>query len=386
MLSPNNYNHYNDQKCNSGNDSNTIDYFEYKRRKRIRKAYLKRQRQLAFRRFVLFCTCLVVFFIAFVNISYKYFYLPIVNSGYEIKVDNNFFNSTEAMLTTNSFFGHKHLLTGSVNPDSYLMASMPLGRELNGLKAQLLPLAYSNKNYRVGLFIWDAQTHNYVSMRGNEAFKTASIIKIPVLIELFRHIDKGLTSISKEVPFKGYQLAAGSGSLQYQPVGNTYSLDYLAKIMIQHSDNTATNILLDEVGGSEALNDVMDQWGIQNGHMENWLPDLTGTNYMSPKDYATMLYNIGNTSFLSESSRDKSIDYMSNIKHRNFIKDGIPAGSSIAHKTGDIGEMVGDAGIVTLPCGKKYIIVAMVERPWNSYRAKEIIKEASRITFNYFTR
>lgn len=385
MVSPNHSNQINKESLSSQYNSNTIDYFEYKKRKRVRKAFLKRQRQLAFRRFILFCTSVIVFFVAFVHISYKYVYLPIINSKYNIEVDKNFFNSTEAMLTTNSFMGRKFFNDVSVNPDSYSMAKIPLGQEIIGLKAKLMPLAYTNRNYRVGLFIWDAQTRNYVSIRGNEAFKTASVIKIPILIELFRQIDQGLNVINKEVPFNMYQMAEGSGSLQYQPVGNLHSLDYLAQIMIQHSDNTATNIILDEVGGSAALNSVMKAWGIQNGHMENWLPDLSGTNYMSPKDFATMLYNIDNTEFLTPSSRDKIIDYMSNIKHRNLIKYGIPNGASIAHKTGDIGEMVGDAGIVTLANGNKYIVVAMVERPWNSCIAKEIIREASRVTFDYFS-
>lgn len=384
MVSPSRSNQFNEKKSRSQCDSNTIDYFEYKRRKRIRKAYLKRQRQLAFRRFVLFCSIVIVFFIAFIHISYRHIYLPINNSKYNIEVDKNFFNSSQAMLTTNSFMGHKIFSNGGVSPESHLMSSMPLGNELISLKAKLLPLAYSNKGYRTGLFVWDAQTHNYVSIRGDEAFKTASIIKIPILIELFRQIDQGLTFIRKEVPFERYQLASGSGSLQYKPVGGHYSLDYLSTIMIQNSDNTATNIILDEVGGSDALNSVMKLWGIQNGHMENWLPDLTGTNYMSPKDYATMLYNIDNPAFLTSTSRDKILDYMSHIKHRNLIKYGVPEGSKVAHKTGDIGEMVGDAAIITLPNGNKYIVVGMVERPWNSYKAKDIIREASRITFDYF--
>ena len=71
------------------------------------------------------------------------------------------------------------------------------------------------------------------------------------MIELFRNIDQGLTYIDKKVPFKMHQLASGSGGLQYKPVGEYHTLDHLARIMIQHSDNTATNIVLDEIGGSD---------------------------------------------------------------------------------------------------------------------------------------
>ncbi len=46
--------------------------------------------------------------------------------------------------------------------------------------------------------------------------------------------------------------------------------------------------------------------------------------------------------------------------------------------------MLGDAGVVALPDGRKYIIAIMVKRPWNSFAAKEFIIEASKITYNAY--
>ena len=54
------------------------------------------------------------------------------------------------------------------------------------------------------------------------------------------------------------------------------------------------------------------------------------------------------------------------------------------HKTGDIGHMLGDGGIVMLPDGRKYIVVIMVKRPWNSYTAKQFIIDASKTIYNSY--
>ena len=53
------------------------------------------------------------------------------------------------------------------------------------------------------------------------------------------------------------------------------------------------------------------------------------------------------------------------------------------HKTGDIGKMLGDAGIVYTPNGKKYIVVMLVNRPYNSPEGKDFIVKASSIVYNY---
>lgn len=385
MISPIYNNDVVNKTRNLRGKQNTVDYVEYKRRKLLRRAYLKRQREMAIRRLITCLFILLVGFMLFVHFSYNNIYMPLKNWGYDYKASPNIFYSTEAMLSNIGMFGQNYLTDSTVKTAQPLMTPITENRELSGLKARLLPVVAGHRGYRAGIYVYDLQTQNFVSINGNKLFATASIIKIPVLIELFRQIDKSFASIQQEVPFFKLHLASGSGGLQYKPTGNYYSLDYLAKIMIQHSDNTATNIILDEVGGSYFLNKAMKSWGIKQGHMQNWLPDLTGTNVMTPKEFAVMLYNLNNKNFLSPFSRQKINEYMTGIKRRNLIKSGLPAGSVLAHKTGDIGTMVGDAGIATLPDGRQIIIVALVERPWNSYKAKEMIREASRITFNYFS-
>jgi beta-lactamase class A len=61
------------------------------------------------------------------------------------------------------------------------------------------------------------------------------------------------------------------------------------------------------------------------------------------------------------------------------------AGATIAHKTGDIGSLVGDVGLVDMPNGKRYVAVAMVKRPHNNSEAKELIRQISRAVYQQFS-
>ncbi len=111
-----------------------------------------------------------------------------------------------------------------------------------------------------------------------------------------------------------YYVTAGSGYLQYRPLGTRLPVVNLAQRMIQESDNTATNMLLSTVGGVNDFNRAIKYWGFNRTHMSNWLPDLDGTNVATPRDFGTLLYNIDNPEFLSLQSRVKIVEIMSNVK------------------------------------------------------------------------
>ena len=180
-----------------------------------------------------------------------------------------------------------------------------------------------------------------------------------------------------------YYKASGSGYMQYYRTGSQYTLDALAKVMIQTSDNSATNMLIAKVGSIVGVNRAIRDWGLSNTHVENWLPDLEGTNYTTAKDLTTMLYNLDNPSFLSVSSREYIVDYMSKVKNNRLIHAGLGKDALFVHKTGDIGKMLGDAGIVYMPNNKKYSVVILAERPYNSSQGVQFIQQASKMIYDH---
>ena len=260
--------------------------------------------------------------------------------------------------------------------------------ELTALKNSILPILDNYKNLHAGIFIYDYHTGKTVDINKDEIFPAASIIKIPVLLDFFNR-NKDLEkegfdpiSLDKKLTFTEAHRTEGSGNLQFKSANVDYSIDYLAKIMIRKSDNSATNMLIEEVGGINQLNVALRHWGFSKTQVTSWLPDLRGTNTTTPYDIATMLYNIDNQKFVPIQSAANIKEYMTKVENRTLIKSQLPEDAVIMHKTGDIGKMLGDAGVIYSPSGKKYIMVIMVKRPHNDYGARELIQKVSKVAYS----
>lgn len=260
--------------------------------------------------------------------------------------------------------------------------------ELTSLKNSILPILDNYKNLHAGIYIYDYHTGKTVDINKDEVFPAASIIKIPVLLDFFNR-NKDLekegfepVSLDKKLTFTEAHRTEGSGNLQFKSADVDYSIDYLAKIMIRKSDNSATNMLIEEVGGINQLNAALRHWGFSKTQVTSWLPDLKGTNTTTPYDIATMLYNIDNQKFLPLQSAANIKEYMSHVENRTLIKSQLPENAVLMHKTGDIGKMLGDAGVIYSPSGKKYIMVIMVKRPHNDYGARDLIQKVSKTVYN----
>jgi beta-lactamase class A len=233
------------------------------------------------------------------------------------------------------------------------------------------------------LYVWEYENGQYVNIDADELYPAASIIKRPVLIRLFKSIEAGQLTIFDEMKMTEPYRSSGSGSLQYTQANRSYTMDYLAKIMIQESDNTSTNMIMSKLGGMDDINIGLRDWGINTTYVRTWLPDLKGTNKTTALDMAKILYNLDNPGFLNINSREYIIDYMSHVKNDRLIKAGLGEGALFIHKTGDIGTMLGDAGIVFAPNGKKYIAVILAKRPHNDPQGKEFIVKASEIIYKH---
>ena len=157
--------------------------------------------------------------------------------------------------------------------------------------------------------------------------------------------------------------------------------------MITESDNSATNMLMTRVGSMVDVNQAIRDWGLKNTEVQTWLPDYAGTNHTTAREMGRMLYNIDeNDKFLTQESRAKILNYMGHVHNNRLIHAGLGAGAVFLHKTGDIGTMLGDAGIVIAPNGKKYIVVILANRPHNAIEGKDFIVHASELIYNYMVK
>ena len=308
-------------------------------------------------------------------------------NGYEAQGGINYSELINPTLsyTTNYTFMNDKVPYPAKSGKKAQMATLKFGDRLNDLENSLKALNTKYSNIEPSVFVWSLDNHNYASINSKKVYSAASIIKLPVLIQLYKSVEAEQFGIRDSMFLTEYYRSSGSGNMQYAQAGNRYSIYDLAKVMIQDSDNTATNMLMSKIGSMNDINAALKNWGIKHTHVQTWLPDLTGTNYTTAQDMAQLLYNISddNNSFLNVNSQSDIIKIMGNVKNVNLIKAGLPENVDFYHKTGDIGTMLGDAGIVIMPSGKRYIVVILANRPHNHPNGKLYIQEASKIIYNY---
>lgn len=331
--------------------------------------------------FLMVCTVLLMFFI--LPFSFKNFVANTIKTPQKTVLNVDYHRllfPTQSYLNKDLFLG-KYLVK-EAEYKNFIMVDIKESLERKMLKNRLLNLASEYSRIKPAVYVWEYNGKSYVNINADEPYPAASIIKIPVLIEMFREIEDGKFSLDDKMILEDFYRASGSGGLQYSQGGRAHTMDHLARIMIENSDNSSTNMIIAKIGGMHEVNKAMKRWGLKTTHINTWLPDLDGTNITTARELAKMLYNIDSTNIISNESKRQIADYLGHVKNNRLLQAGLPKSAILLHKTGDIGFMLGDAGIVKTANGKKYIVVILAKRPYNNHQGKDFIVKASEIIYN----
>jgi len=272
---------------------------------------------------------------------------------------------------------------GENSPKTEIVLPFVLDDEDKDLEAKLAT-ACNVPGLHAGIFVVSMKSGHYAELNAKESFPAASMIKLPVLVSLMRAIDDGTVKQTQILEIKEKHITGGSGYLQWRPIGSKVSVQEAAELMMVISDNTATNLLIDLLGGKDALNKQYKKWGLTQTKINNWLGDFEGTNLTSPYDLVFLLSRIQKGELLSEKSRTWMFQVMQRTRIRTLLPQGLGPGAVIAHKTGDIAGMVGDAGMVTAPDGNQFMVCMQVSRPHNDRRANALIRTCSHLIYQAF--
>jgi beta-lactamase class A len=226
-------------------------------------------------------------------------------------------------------------------------------------------------------------TGNYLDIGGDRVFPAASTIKLPILIAYYEALEEGKVSLDETLVMRRDLMARGSGTMQYQRAGTKYSTRETLEKMITISDNTATNMIIARLGGIAKVNQRFRSWGLKDTVMRNMLGDFQGTNTTSSKDMVRLLAMVANGKILSSSSREQAFEILRNTKTRTLLPAGLGSGAEIAHKTGDIGFLIGDVGLIEMPNGKHYLAGIYVRRPYKDVRGRNFIRQVSATVYDY---
>jgi beta-lactamase class A len=263
-------------------------------------------------------------------------------------------------------------------------AALKLGQENVPLKTQIQTLVAQNSGLTPAVFLADLDTQSYVDINGTEALPAASTIKFPILVAFFQDVDAGKVQLNTPLIMRKELIVGEAGDMQTQPVGTKFSALKTATEMMTKSDNTATNMMIDLLGGAEALNQRFQAWGLSQTVIRDWLPDVKGTNTTSAKDLVTVMAQVNEGKVVSLRSRDRILEIMRRNEFNNMLPKGLGEGATIAHKTGTIGILLGDVGLVDTATGKRYLASVLVQRPRDDERAEPFIQQVSKAAYQAF--
>jgi beta-lactamase class A len=238
-----------------------------------------------------------------------------------------------------------------------------------------------------------------VRIRPYESFDAASTIKIPIMIEVYKQARTGkfrlhdsliihnqFSSVVDNSPYYCNEFQDGDAEI-YELLGAKMSIRDLIHRMITISSNVATNMLL-ELVGAEQVNATMADLGCDASVIQRGISDRkaykTGlNNFTTANDLVTILQSLNDRTASDSASCTEMMDILFDQRHHSKIPALLPPDVKVAHKTGSSRGVEHDCGIVVLPSGKRYIIVALSK---NLRRQRDGIRTIAKISKKIFDR
>jgi len=229
----------------------------------------------------------------------------------------------------------------------------------------------------VGVAIIGVGNNDTITFNGNEKFPMQSVYKFPLALAVLNSVDKGRLSLDQKIFIAKKDLlpATWSPLREKYPDGNvSVTLDELLKVTVAWSDNNGCDILFRLVGGTNIVNDFIHEKGVTNIEItateEEMHKDaqVQFSNWSTPSAMAVLLCSFFHGNILSKKSTNYLMEIMAKTSTgTKRIKGLLPEGIRVAHKTGSSGrneqgviEALNDSGIVTLPNGDHFVIVAFI--------------------------
>jgi beta-lactamase class A len=277
---------------------------------------------------------------------------------------------------------------------------------------------------RLGISVKHLRTGELASLNGDELFPTASVFKVPVIVELYRQVEEGGVSLDDEITLMDVDKVPGSGILKELSEGLVLSLQNLVELMMILSDNTATDLVVETVG-LENINANLRRLGLETTKMVadccDILFDLIGLDYLpddektldlfrerargammggswslgvedndvtTPNEMLRLLEMIVGGNAVSRESCDAILDTMGRCQTGSYrIAKYLPRERvELSHKTGSLPGIRNDVGVVTLlDSGQRYIISCFSSEATDVYAAEEVIAKASKNIYDYYT-
>lgn len=229
------------------------------------------------------------------------------------------------------------------------------------LDARLRPLIDTHKG-EVAIAVKHLKTGESFAHRADEPMPTASLIKLPVMVEVYQQAQDGKLKLTDPVMLTNADKVPGSGILTtHFSEGASFPLVDAVRLMIAFSDNTATNLVVDKIG-LPATAARMETLGFSNTKLHSKVfkretsvfPERSekfGLGSTTAGEMVGLLELLHAEKLVSPEASKAMLEHLKKCDDKDKFPRFLPAGTVIAHKTGSVNEARTDAGLIFSPSG-----------------------------------
>lgn len=247
-----------------------------------------------------------------------------------------------------------------------------VGKEINSKKANYISVYYRDLN-----------NGPWIGINEKESFSPASLLKVPIALSIYNKAEDDPSILKKFITYTGTKMSKSeqqtiAPQISAEP-NKEYTTEDLVRLMLQYSDNNAT----------ELLTKLIDVETFLRPYKELGLP--LPPNDKSPydirvKDYASFFRVLYNSSYLDRGFSNKILEIMSESKFTEGLRAGVPVDVKVSHKFGERvfenspERQLHDCGIIYHP-QRPYLLCVMT-RGEDLQELKEVIATISKETYD----
>ncbi|WP_270182088.1 serine hydrolase [Alkalihalobacillus sp. CinArs1] len=229
-----------------------------------------------------------------------------------------------------------------------------------------------------------------ITLQSEQPVSSASIIKIPIMIEALYQADNGRIHLDDTIMVENHNCVQGSGVLSHLSIQDGWKVSDLIILMIISSDNTATNQLIDLLGIS-SINSTMRKLGCYHSTLMRKMMDheslkLGKDNLMCASDTVTLLQAIHSGNMLSNESKEWALSVLTKQQFQDKFPSKIAhlSEGELAHKTGELEGIEHDVGILFTQHGPVFYAFLTAGLIENRY-GRDAIANAGRLLYDYYS-
>ena len=252
----------------------------------------------------------------------------------------------------------------------------------------------SQQGKTIAVAYYDLRDGTTLLRNERETFHAASTMKVPVMFGIFEAVSRGELRLDQPVRVRNqftsifdgssYELSSkdDSDADVYKLVGQEMPLEYLVRHMIVRSSNLATNNVIDLIGAKQVMS-LMHRIGADDIRVLRGVEDQKAfdhgmNNTTTAYDLMLIFRALGEKKVISAEASQKMIDILSAQEFNRGIPAGLPRGTRVAHKTGDITHVAHDAALVLPDDGSDYVLVILTRGYRKTHDAEKVMARLSR--------